>query len=235
MTPAQPDKPEPIREPKSVEKLLGRMIDARAIVQLRHPHSDEGHLSTIIALKPYSGLYLDAPPDSVIDLYQPNDELHIRSQLDGTDIRFETQLQIHSRYEGYPALLCEWPSEVAHYERRLTFRVRVAGQRTGVTLDPEDEANQHHGRLIDLSVGGFGALIDAQSQLNSDEMLDCVLELQGERLSAQASVQSIAPVPGNRFLRLGARFVDLPPLQERKLSKLVLELERQSIQNSRGL
>ncbi len=228
------NKPEPIQEPKAVEKLLRRLINARAMVQIQHPQSEDGHLSTIIALKPYSGLYLDAPTESVIDLYHPKDELQVRSQLDGTDIRFQTHLQIHSRYEGYPALFCEWPSEIAHYERRLTFRVRMAGQRTGVTLDPDDTSQPHRGRLIDLSVGGFGALIDAGAQLNSGEMLDCTLELQGEKLAAQATVQSVAPVPGDRFSRLGARFVDLSPLQERKLGKLILELDRQSIQHSRG-
>jgi c-di-GMP-binding flagellar brake protein YcgR len=234
LTAKQSDKPEPIQEPKAVERLLRRLIDARAMVQIRHPQGEEGHLSTIIALKPYSGLYLDAPAESVISLYRPKDQLQVRSQLDGTDIRFQTQLQIHSRYEGYPALLCEWPSEIAHYERRLTFRVRMAGHRTGVTLDPDDTSQPHHGRLIDLSVGGFGALIDAGAQLNSGEMLDCMLELQGDKLYAQATVQSVAPVPGNRFSRLGARFVDLSPLQERQLGKLILELDRQTIQHSRG-
>lgn len=218
----------------AVQKLLRRLIDGRAMVQIRHPHGEEGHLSTIIAVKPYSGVYLDAPPESVIDLYQPQDELQVHSQLNGTDIRFQTRLQIHSRFEGYPALLCEWPEEIAHYERRLTFRVRMAGQRTGVTLDPDDTSDAHYGRLIDLSVGGFGALIDAGAQLNSGEMLDCTLELRGEKLTAQATVQSVASVPGDRFSRLGARFVELLPLQERKLSKLILELDRQSIQHSRG-
>jgi c-di-GMP-binding flagellar brake protein YcgR len=227
--------PEPIREPKAVEKLLGRLIDARTIIHIWHPKAQEGHLSTLVALKPYSGLYLDSPPESVLDLYHVNDSLQVRSQLDGTDIRFRTKLQLHSRYEGYAALLCDWPDEVHHYERRLTFRVRVGGQKTSVQLELDDAGEQHRGRLVDLSIGGFGAMIDPGAQLSAGEVLDCNLAIQGQSLTAKARIQSIEPVPGNRFARLGARFVDLPPLQERTLSKLILELDRQSIQHSRGL
>jgi len=235
LTSEESSRPEPIRDHKAVEKLLGRLINARAIVHIWHPKAQEGHLSTLLALKPYSGLYLDSPPESVLDLYHVNDDLQVRSQLDGTDIRFKTKLQLHSRYEGYAALLCDWPGEIHHYERRLTFRVRVGGQKTAVALDLDDAGEHHRGRLVDLSLGGFGALIDPGAQLSAGEMLDCHLEIQGQSLSAKAQVQSIEPMSGDRFARIGARFVDLPPLRERTLSKLILELDRQSIQHSRGL
>ncbi|MFP4209272.1 MAG: flagellar brake protein [Wenzhouxiangella sp.] len=235
MTPEAAAKPEPIRDQREVNGLLRRLIDTRAIIHIWHPDGHEGHLSTIIGLKPPVSIYLDAPPESAIDLYRPGDQLQVRTRLDGTDVRFRTRLQLHSRYEGYAALLCEWPAEVHHYERRLTFRVRVTGKEAGVTLELDDGDERHRGRLVDLSLGGFGALIDAGAQLSAGEVLDCVLELQGQQLATQAAIQSFEPIAGTRFWRLGARFLDLDPMQERRLGKLVLELERQSIQHSRGL
>ena len=214
--------------------MLRRVIKANLPVNLWHPRGQEGHLSALLGLKPVSGLYLDAPPASVIDLYQPGDALQVRSLLDGTEVRFSTQLQLHSRYQGYPALLCEWPSEVRHFERRRAFRVRVVSKEAAVTLEL-DEANERHlGRLVDLSVGGFGALIDREARLIPGEVLDCGLDLQDHRLTAPATVQSFDKVPGTHFWRLGASFDDLEPRQERHLSKLVLELQRQSIQLSGG-
>lgn len=233
MTPETQSSPEPIREPKQVQALLRRLIEARSLVNLWHPDAAEGHISTLVGLKPVSGIYLDAPPASAIASYRPGDRLQVRSRLDGTEVRFRTRLQLHSRYEGYPALLCEWPSELHHYERRLSFRVRVSGKNAEVALELDDAAEGHRGRLVDLSVGGFGALLDSSAHLNPGEVLDCSVELQGQQLGAQAAVQSYEQVPGTRFWRLGARFVDLEPVQERQLSKLVLELERQAIQNSR--
>ncbi|MEE4637545.1 MAG: PilZ domain-containing protein [Wenzhouxiangella sp.] len=234
MTPQTSPDPEPIREPEQVQALLRRLIDARCLVHIWHPDAQEGHLSTIVGLKPVSGIYLDAPPESVIKLYHPGESLQIRSQLEGTEVRFRTRLQLHSRYENYPALLCEWPTEVHHYERRRCFRVRVVGGRAGVVLELDDAEEQHSGRVVDLSVGGFGALIGPEAHLIPGEMLDCSLDLQGQRLIVKATVRSFDDLPGTRFWRLGARFVELEPLQERRLSKLVLELERQSIQHSRG-
>lgn len=235
MTPEPDSTPEPIREPKRVQALLRRLIEARSLINLWHPNGQEGHLSTIVGLKPVSGIYLDAPPASVIDLYQPGDSLQVRSQLDGTEVRFRTRLQLHSRYDSYPALLCEWPDEVHHYERRMAFRVRITGAQAEVTLELEDDGERHRARLVDLSVGGFGALIGPEAQLSPGEVLDCLLDLQGQQLVVKAAVQSFDDLPETRFWRLGARFTELDPLQERRLSKLVLELERQSIQHSRGL
>ncbi len=235
MTSKESSRSDPIKDPKAVEKLLGRLIDARTIIHLWHPKAQEGHVSTLLALKPYSGLYLDSPPESAGDLYQVNDILQVRSQLDGTDIRFKTKLQLHSRYEGYAALLCDWPLQVHHYERRLTFRVRMGQHKTAVSVELDDAGELHRGRLIDLSLGGFGALINRGAQLSAGEMIDCQLEVQGQLMSAKAQVQSIELAPGDRFARLGVKFADLPPLQERTLGKLILELERQSIQHSKGL
>lgn len=232
---ADVDQPEPIRQPEQVQALLQRLLSARALVNIWHSAASEGHLSALVGIKPRQGIYLDAPPTSVIDLYGEGDALQVRTRLDGTEVRFRTRLQLHSRYEGYPALLCEWPAEVHHYERRLSFRVRVKGEGSEVHLSLEDDGTSHRARLVDLSVGGFGALIDAEARLHPGEMLDCLLDLRGQQLATSAAVQSFDPVPGTRFRRLGAAFVDIDPVQERRLSKLVLELERQAIQQSRGL
>lgn len=229
------DNPEPIRQPKRVEALLQRLISARALVNIWHPEANEGHLSTLLGIKPVRSIYLDAPPESVIDIYREGDPLQVRSRLEGTEVRFRTRLQLHSRHEGYPALLCEWPTEVHHYERRLSFRVRVGGEGAQVHLSLEDDGKRHRARLVDLSVGGFGALIDEEARLHAGEVLDCLLDLRGQQLATSATVQSFDKVPGTRFRRLGVGFLNLDPAQERRLGKLVLELERQAIQHSRGL
>ena len=222
----------PVRDPNTIAKLLGRLLGEKAGLHIWHPDCEQPHLSLLVGLKGRSGLYLDAPPDSVIDLYEKGTPLLIRSRLDGTELRFRTRLQVLSRYDGYPALLCEWPSEVHHFERRMAFRVRVSGPDAFVSLALEDEPRLR-ARLVDLSVTGFGALISRRARLSPGEVLDCALELRGQQLFTSADIQSFKEVPGTRFWRLGARFDQLDPSQERQLGKLVLEMERQAIQLSR--
>lgn len=226
--------PEAVRQPEHVRALLQRLISGRCMAHIWHPSGTEAHLSTLLGLKPNQGVYLDAPMDSVIDLYRKGDALEIHSRLDGTAVRFKTRLQLFSRYEGYPALLCAWPEEVHHYERRTSFRVHVTGSTMKAELALDNETRIHEARLVDLSVGGFGALVDTEARLEAGEVLDCQLDLRGSKLALKASVQGFNEAPGTRFCRLGARFVEVDPAQERRLSKLVLELERQAIQHSRG-
>ncbi len=223
----------PVRQPQAIAKLLARLARERESLDLWRPDASSPDPSLLIALKGLTGLYLDAPPESVMAAFEPGTRLLVRSRLDGTEIRFPTRVQIHSRYEGLPALLCEWPAEVHHHERRLAFRVRAAGPDMIVSLFLEQDPRLR-ARLVDLSVGGFGALISRRARLSEGEMLDCQLELRGQRLATSASVQSFQEVSGTRFWRLGARFEQLNPAQERQLGKLVLELERQAIQVRRG-
>lgn len=222
-----------VRQPQAVAKLLTRLVRERKSLDLWRPDAAAPDLSLLIGLKDQSGLYLDAPPDSVIDAYPPGTPLLVRSRLDGTEVRFTSRVQIHSRYEGFPALLCAWPDELHHYERRLAFRVRASGPDMSVSLFLEQEPRLR-ARLVDLSVGGFGALISRRARLSQGEVLDCLLELRGQRLQTTATVQSFQDVSGTRFWRLGARFEQLDPAQERQLGKLVLEMERQAIQVRRG-
>jgi len=231
---SSPREPELVRRPEQIQSLLKRLLAERCLIQIRHPASNEAHVSALLGLKPPQGLYLDAPVDSVIDLYRKGDALEVHSDLKGTAVRFATRLQLFSRYEGYPALLCDWPKEVHYHERRNSFRVRVSGEGTRAQLSQRDSGQAFDARLVDLSLGGFGALVEQGAHLETREVLDCELVLGETSLSVEATVQSFEAAAGTRFFRLGARFMDIGPGQERQLSKLVLELERQAIMNDRG-
>lgn len=223
----------PIREPQAIAKLLARVIDERRPVSLWRAGADNAHASLLVGLKIPNGVYLDTPPQSLAEAYQKGDKLMVQTQLDGTELRFRTRFQLHSRYEGFPALLCEWPDEVQHQERRRAFRVRASGDRAAVELIGENDQHMP-ARLQDLSVGGFGALISQSARLQPGEMLDCSVEVRGQRLDTGVTVQSFQAVEGTRFWRVGARFEQLDPAQERLLGRLVLELQQQAIQTRRG-
>ena len=224
---------ESIREPRAVEKLLNRLIKERRQLAIWCPAKNISHASLLVGLKPSQGIYVDAPPKSVNDAYRQGDRLVVRSMLDGTELRFQSVFQLHSQYEQHPALLCAWPEEIDHHERRRAFRVRAKGGDTAVELVGDDDLRLP-ARLLDLSLGGLGALISQTAHLLPDEVLDCVLELRGQRLQTKVSVQSFQAVDGTAFWRVGARFLELNPEQERLLGRLVIELQQQAIQALRG-
>lgn len=224
---------EPIRELHSIAKLLNRLIKERQSLTVWRLDTDSSHGSLLVGIKHGQGIYLDAPPSSLDDEYRRGDRLLVRTLLDGTEVRFQTQFQLHSRYDHYPALLCAWPEEVHHQERRRAFRVRARGSDTAVELIG-DEDERLSARLQDLSVGGFGALISQTARLLPGEVLDCRLEVQGQTLETGVTVQSFHAVPGTAFWRVGARFQQLDAAQERLLGRLVIELQQQAIQTRRG-
>lgn len=214
--------------------LLGRLREQRTLLHLRHPDQTRADLSILLDVSMDSDqLFFDAPRQPTVGEYRSGDSIIVQSNLDGVDTRFEVRVQrMKIDHEGYKTLVTSWPEHVVYRQRRNAFRVSLAGKKIRLGLSP-DEETMLSGQLVDISVGGFGALINRTAELQEGETVDCCLEIPDHVMSVEAEVRQLTRAPQTRYQRLSARFVNLDPALRRRLERIVAELERRAIRTDR--
>ncbi|QOC21233.1 flagellar brake protein [Wenzhouxiangella sp. AB-CW3] len=209
--------------------LLGRLRDQRVLLHIRRPDQAEPDLSMLLTVDPERReLVFDLPPEPASQHYEGNEDLTVRTRLDGIDLRFSVQLRGLTDLQGFRALAAYWPNRIMYRQRRRSFRVKLAARAAPIEISIDNETSIS-GSLIDISVGGFGALISRDVDLAEFERVDCSLELHNQRLKLQAEIRSLTDSTQPRYNRLGASFVEMDPAQRRQLERLVAELERLAI------
>jgi len=121
------------------------------------------------------------------------------------------------------------PKHINYQQKRAHFRAYVAlGKELTVRLRQED-GNILSGRLQDISLGGFGALLPGDSHLDDLEIVEIeALELpEGQSIACTAEIRHTHLTQGR--VHVGVRFTQLPPQSERELLQAILELEREQI------
>ncbi|MFN2329796.1 MAG: flagellar brake protein [Chromatocurvus sp.] len=174
-------------------------------------------------------LVFDAPRDLESGLYEPGAVMTVMTSCNGAELRFDTEVIDTEVFKGYPALRTSWPNRVISRQRRKAFRVRIGEDRSSRLELFDDAGNRIRGRLIDLSLTGFGALIDRTAPLRTGEEIDSSLEIDGVSLATTIQLSDLRMPDKGRFMRIGAAFIDLRPQQQSQLERLIRALERHAI------
>ncbi len=228
---------EPITAPTQIANLLRRILENRAALMVFIPGQARSFVSALLEVSPASG-------ELVIDGLNPahgNESLlragrfHALASLRGVELGFACRLR-----KGDPKLGLHRAAlpEVIHYrQRRAFFRADLAGQNVPIAIIPEEGA-RIEGVLRDISVGGIGAHLELHVVPPIEEgtiVHDCEMGLgPGELVSNPIEVRSIGFDGIPRRLRIGGRFIDLPPALQNAIQRYVLALQRQWLKGRRG-
>lgn len=226
-----------ISDPGEVTSILEHVRRHQFPVQLLAPEASAPETSMLlVADAGRQQLIFDAPRYFGSGVYDAGNVLTAMTTRNGAEVRFETQVIGTEPFEGYPALRTTWPRSIISRQRRKAFRVRI-GEDMSSRLELYDEAGQRiRGQLTDLSLGGFGALIDRNAPLVAGEEIDSSLEIEGVLLATSINVNELRSPEKGRFMRIGAAFTTLLPQQQAQLEKLIRAIERHAIRSeSAGL
>lgn len=221
-----------IRSRERIFALLSRLRDHHCLVLLYvRTGKPEPALSMLLWLDAESGkLILDAPVDTSELNLEAGHEFEVTSSLQGIDVRFRCRFDAIVDHEGSSALRVEWPEQLSYLERRKEYRVRISGGIADLAMSLED-APDVEGELIDLSIGGFGAVVNDSPILETGEVLDCRLEFHEDSIAARAEIRRKTSSSARGRCHIGARFVRLDPRQKRMLERIVAGLERRAIRS----
>lgn len=161
------------------------------------------------------------------------------AETNGAKIEFSVEQMQVADFQGLPAFVMPTPPSLWFIQRREFFRIPAPLHPAyyGVATLPDKTAL--HFRLVDLSLGGMGALLDAPPP----ECLQCGMELKeieldmGEWGRFRFDVQLLA-ISERKMVdrknetvvvpRLSFRFLHITPALERSLQRIIFSLEREA-------
>lgn len=219
----------------AIAELLEGMRRHRLPLQVRVNPGDEDDLSLVLAVdRKHNAVYLDAPRHMDEHRFLPGQHMEVTVWDNGIQLRYRILIRERTSFEDYPALLTDWPETIETIQRRKAYRVRLR------YLPARAEFYLHQGfnargRILDISVDGFAALMDPDVPLEIGNQVDCEIGIaEKELFSAIAVVRNLNTVSMGTHTRVGAEFTNMESGNRQRLEKLVREFEREQIRNLRG-
>ncbi len=224
---------ETVSEPRRLVALLKGLKANRTLLSARVDDHAAWYNTALLKLDADTGdIYLDElSPREGHDRLQAGSALHLTGVLNGVPTDFSTRILGVGEQRGIAFYRATLPGSMNYQQRRATFRAYVGrGMRLTVRLVSE-EARVVSGRLLDLSLGGFGAVLPEDAALYPLDVVTVeALELpEQEPISCIAEVRYLHEEYSEPVLRAGFRFMDLHPQAERTLLRAILLLEREQI------
>jgi c-di-GMP-binding flagellar brake protein YcgR len=146
--------------------------------------------------------------------------------LKGVKVHFSVELRKTDSKDGIHYYVFSYPDFVYYAQQRTHYRVHVPGAKQKAV-----RLSKANGRLVDLSLGGVGALFPNDSEIQEGEILSNV-EIQlpdGSILYCDLEICHVVPLEAQKQSRVGARFVNVPRDQQRRLQRCITSLEREEL------
>lgn len=152
---------------------------------------------------------------------------------EGRSLQFNTFVLAKQLEGGGMTYTVRLPEQIKSHQRREAFRLSVevggAGSRTVVNVDEEESARRFLARIKDLSTSGIGLQIegDTADVIPVGATVSSRIDLAGLDFECRLDIRrtsmsdEIEPVT-----EIGGEFVDLSTLQQRDLTRYIMESQR---------
>ncbi len=222
-----------VNEPLRIQNLMKSMLEARSLVTISIPGRAEVYNSALLDIDAARGelRFDELTPDEGHRHLLEARRFNAFARIKGVGLYFEAPLLEVGVEDNIAYYRIKLPERVFYGQKRSHYRVRVGlNTHAAVTLG---NSSKHvaEGELRDLSVGGIGASFSASTPLKIGDIVpDCQIELPGgDTLHCSLEVRFAKHDTAHHELRLGARFIDLKPAEERMLRRCVSNLEREAL------
>ena len=165
------------------------------------------------------------------------DRLMFTTSLDKVKIQFSLNHLEKADYEGNPSFRGELPESVLRLQRREYYRLETpiaAPLRCLLpTLNADGSATMLETTILDISGGGIGVAVSAQSDqfANGNTFINSKINLpdEGELLVTLIVRNSfmVTTKTGANYLRVGLEFVNLPGTRLSMIQRYITKIERE--------
>lgn len=212
--------------------LLERLRLQHCLVAVRAQSDDEIYTSMILEVDQQRRYFiLDALAPAVGNATLTRDrQLHISAHSDGADMAFAGKVNAVGERDGVVYYRVPFPEEIAYHQKRRHHRAVIPLAQSVPILLQTEAMDLIRGELRDISVGGCNIRISggAAELAEGDIMERCIITLPAAtRVSATVELCHVSPAGSRRPNRVGARFYNLSPADERRIEQFIAYLDRE--------
>ena len=223
-----------ITDPVRVHRMLQNLWERRVLLSAKPEGDGDWYSTAILDVNRSAGIFVldELAPDSGHRRVAVGTPLRVMGVLGGVPTRFTAEVVDVAMQDDIAFYRVALPHEVEYLQRRAFFRAYVPRSlELQARMALEEEGLEVTGRLLDVSLGGFGVQLAPDCPLSP---LDVVavrqLDLpEVQAIHCTAEIRYMQPEPGHKSIRAGARFIDLDKKVERTLLRAIYCLEREQI------
>ena len=221
--------------------VLRHVIQHKAMITIHFDPGNSFFLSSLIAITPDDQhMILDVSADTELNhkVLKAN-KLTFTAFIERVKIQFNSAKMIQTTHEGHNAFLADFPDTLLRLQRRDAFRLAVPA------MDPvylHAELRQTGNSILwldiplwDISCGGVGltaTTVQAEHLSKGDVLTNCRIALSGEgifiaTICIKYVTAAITQRSGQRSVRIGCEFMDMPPSQLKVIQRYITRIERE--------
>ncbi len=220
------ENPNFITQVSQVKRMLNLVVEARVQVSIIFDDKSE-----------YTSRILSATSNGIILDQFNTREAHSKVSPD-------LALQIHAKYKAVPfnfsvttikaqpnGYLCSFPDKIYHPQKRSFFRISLDNfEKYKFTGSVQYSENTLTGFILDISYGGLSLAIHSNIYIKKGDLLSpSRLELKnGHLIQLDLIACSVKSIPQSGYTRVGCKFLNLSPKENKNIRVFITEYQRQS-------
>ncbi len=220
----------------AIQKHLKSLLRQRQVLSLNSQQENIQHSVRIqIIDEQKQELLLKQFNPCTADAFQEGDRLTARCYVQGQGLSFNCgYLQLEENTQGVYHRV-SFPQRIDIHQRRNAFRVSIPKQHIHSISFRHEEIQLARGHLVDISLSGIQAQFPPSVCVKIGSKIEgCKLQLlDGTPISCDLEVRHSYRDSEANCTRIGARFMELEPSNERQLSKFVASLQRNLCRHGR--
>lgn len=209
---------------------------SHALIDVAIDGVDAHYQSIILSVDPEAGTIAidELFPAGFIGL--PGQPVTVSVRLDGSRrLTFNTHIMTRRDDDrSVDSYVLALPESLDYNQRRGAFRLSLGSGWAVVSEFRAPDQQQCSARVRDLSSTGIRLELQSSLPLSEGDVLeDLQFEFAGRNYHCLADVRSVlgGEDPADRYL-VGAAFRDLPRLEQRSLERMIMQMQRQQVQQT---
>lgn len=211
-------------------RLLEMVRSKHTLLQVSMPGVPEVFFSAILSINPEENFILldEINTRHGHELLLIHKKMNILTRINGIELRFSANLVNTYNKDGIAIYRMEYPENVIYQQKRQNYRINIGlGINIPIKLKREDGIPVY-GNMINLSETGAGIALDSPCSIQMSEILPyCELRIAEDNvITCQLEVRYINSDTKNKPQHIGGQFIGVSNIQQRELSKVVIDLQR---------